>query len=156
MANAIQGSIRKASAFCFVTKITVLGKRKDKRKREWKSRKCNVVNGFFNLSREWSKDEILIEFPTKIYATPMPDAKNKYAFMEGPVVLAGITDNDPTLKGDIGKAESILVREYEHDYKIFPWKQSHYRTINQSANIQFIPLYEVADEHYTIYFPIQK
>jgi len=71
-------------------------------------------------------------------------------------VLAGLTENDPILKGDVSHAESVLAREYEHEYKIFPWKQSHYRTINQNSNIQFVPLYEVADEHYTIYFPVQK
>jgi len=116
----------------------------------------NVLNGYLTINREWNNDEILVEFPTKVYAVPLPDSKNQYAFMEGPIVLAGISDNDPCLKGDATNAESILTREYEHEYKIFPWKQSHYRTINQSANIRFVPLYEIADERYTIYFPIVK
>jgi len=48
----------------------------------------NVINGFFALNREWSNDEILIEFPTKVYVVPMPDSKNKYAFMEGPICIS--------------------------------------------------------------------
>jgi len=116
----------------------------------------NVVNGFCSITREWNNDNIFIEFPTKVTAVQLPDSKNKYAFMEGPVVLAGISDNDPCLKGDVNNPETILVREYEHEYKIFPWKQSHYRTINQQVNINFVPLYEIADEKYTIYFPVQK
>ena len=116
----------------------------------------NVINGFFTINREWNNDELFIEFPTKVYTEPLPFSKDKFAFMEGPIVLAGIADNDNILKGDVNKPESILTREYEHEYKVFPWKQSHYRTINQETNIEFIPLYEIADERYSIYFPIQK
>jgi DUF1680 family protein len=115
-----------------------------------------IVNGLFSISREWNNDEVLVEFPTQVYSVSLPDAKNKYAFMEGPIVLAGIVDNDVCLKGEASHPESILLREYEHEYKTFPWKQSHYWTINQTKNIRFVPLYEIVDEHYTLYFPIQK
>jgi uncharacterized protein len=116
----------------------------------------NVLNGYYSINREWKNDEIFVEFPTKVYSIPLTDSKNKYAFMEGPIVLAGITDNDSYLKGDVNNAESILFREYGHEYKMFPWKQSHYWTNNQGINIRFIPLYEIVDERYTIYFPVQK
>ncbi len=116
----------------------------------------NVINGFFPVNHEWNNDEILVEFPAKVYCVPLPYSKNIYAFMEGPVVLAGIADNDVSLKGDVNYPESILTREYEHEYKIFPWKQSHYRTINQQTNIRFVPLYEIVNERYTIYFPLQN
>jgi len=115
----------------------------------------SVSNGFFVIHREWNNDELLVEFPTEVNAVPMPDSKNKYAFMEGPIVLAGLTAND-NLEGDIMKPASILAREYEHEYKVFPWKQSHYRSINQTDNIQFVPLYEIEDERYTIYFSVRK
>ena len=46
--------------------------------------------------------------------------------------------------------------EYEHEYQLVNWKQSHYRTIGQKVNIKFMPLVEAADERYTIYFPVQK
>ena len=116
----------------------------------------SVLNGLFTINRQWNNDEIFVEFPTKVTAVPLPDSMNKYAFMEGPIVLAGITDNDPCLKGDVNNPESMLTREYEHEYKVFPWKQSKYHTVNQQVNIRFVPLYEIADEKYTIYFPIQK
>ena len=116
----------------------------------------SVINGFFTVNREWNNDEVYIEFPTKLTAVQLPGSKNKYAFMEGPVVLAGITDRETLLKGDVNSPETILSREYEHEYKIFPWKQSHYVTVNQPSNIRFVPLYEIADEKYTIYFPVQK
>ncbi len=116
----------------------------------------NVLTGTYTINRSWHNDEIIVEFPTEVYAEPLPDSKNKMAFMEGPVVLAGICDKEITLKGDSKKPETILMPEYEHEYKIVSWKQSHYRTINQAMNIEFMPLYEIADERYTIYFPFQK
>lgn len=58
--------------------------------------------------------------------------------------------------GDIRKPESILQREYGQEYKVVRWKQSHYRTTHQPANIRFVPLYEVADERYTLYFPVRR
>lgn len=114
----------------------------------------SVVHGVCSLNRVWNNDEILVEFPTKLTAVELPNTKNRFAFMEGPIVLAGLTSNDKNLKGDIKKPEQILTREYEHEYKIFPWKQSHY--LSEDKNIRFIPLYEIADERYTIYFQVQK
>lgn len=116
----------------------------------------NVLNGTYTIYRSWNNDEIIVELPTEVYAEPMPNSKDKVAFMEGPVVLAGICDKEMVLKGDIKKTETILIPEFEHQYKIVNWKQSQFRTINQERNIKFIPLYEIADERYTIYFPIQK
>jgi hypothetical protein len=72
------------------------------------------------------------------------------------VVLAGICDKDILLKGDVKNPESILSHEYEQQYRVVRWKQSHYRTVNQDMNIKFVPLYEIADEPYTIYFPVHK
>ena len=34
--------------------------------------------------------------------------------------------------------------------------QSHYRTTGQSRNIRLVPLYEIDDEGYEIYFPLRK
>lgn len=116
----------------------------------------NSLNGILTLSRSWNKDEITIEFPTEVYTEALPDSKNKFALMEGPIVLAGICDKEISLKGDSKKTESILLREFEQEYKLVRWKQSHYHTINQENSIKFIPLYEVVDERYTIYFPIVK
>lgn len=108
------------------------------------------------IKRTWNNDEITVEFPTELSLELLPDTKNRYAFMEGPVVLAGICDTDVPLHGDVKNATSILSREYEQQYRVARWKQSHYNTINQEHNIKFVPLYEIADERYTIYFPIVK
>jgi len=115
-----------------------------------------ILNGYHSINRVWNDDEITVEFPTEVYAEPLADSKNLVAFMEGPVVLAGICNNDLPLKGDISNPSTILAPEYEHQYKLVNWKQSHYKTVNQDVNIRFIPLYEIIDEQYTIYFPVKK
>ena len=112
-----------------------------------------IEKGYININREWSKDEVLIYFPCKLEMCHLPDT---FAFMEGPIVLAGDCDGEGELFGDVDKPDEILVPQYEHTYQIFPWKQGVYKTINQPQNINFMPLYDVTDEKYTVYFNMAK
>lgn len=116
----------------------------------------SAVHGTQSIKRTWNNDEISVEFPTELSLELLSDTKNRYAFMEGPIVLAGIVDTDIPLHGDINNPASILYREHEQQYRVARWKQSHYNTIGQAHNIKFVPLYEIGDERYNIYFPIEK
>ena len=71
--------------------------------------------------------------------------------MEGPIVLAGISDNDYGLKAPAG-IPSVLRQAKEHTYTNFPWQQSTYRTIFQERETTFVPLYEITNEKYTLYW----
>jgi starvation-inducible outer membrane lipoprotein len=71
-------------------------------------------------------------------------------------MLAELCDKKITLRGDTKKPETILMPEYEHKYRVVSRKQSHYRTMNQDVSITFLPLYEIADDRYTVYVPVQK
>jgi hypothetical protein len=51
------------------------------------------------------------------------------------------------------KPRSILVPDDVREWNV--WKPG-YRTRNQDRGLRFIPLYEVRDEKYAIYFPIKK
>jgi DUF1680 family protein len=115
-----------------------------------------VNKGYINITREWLKDEILIYFPCRLEICPLPDLPDTFAFMEGPVVLAGICDEDRKLYGDADKLNELLVPQYEHTYGSFPWKQGFYKTKEQPGNINFMPLYEITDENYTVYFHCGK
>ena len=74
------------------------------------------------------------------------------AFMDGPIVLAGMTDEEKILYVKDGKPENILrcfnEREWEN------WLTAYF-TEGQPVNIKFKPIYEVTDEKYTVYFPLQ-
>jgi hypothetical protein len=47
----------------------------------------------------------------------------------------------------------LLVPDNEREWTNWiPW----YRTVGQARGLRFIPLYEVRDERYTVYFPMSK
>ena len=71
---------------------------------------------------------------------------------DGPVVLAGLTDTDRGLMGNLEDPESILLPEQSHTYGAFVWTLNVYLTRKQKENFRMIPLYEVTDEAYTVYF----
>ena len=108
--------------------------------------------GFFALRRVWSNDSITIELPKRIAAIPLPDAPAVYAFADGPVVLAGLCDEERMLVGDIEDVESFIVPHEERQWG--NW-MPFYRTQRQAHGLRFKPLYEVTDERYTVYFPVQ-
>jgi len=105
------------------------------------------------LRRTWKRDIVHIKLPKGLSACPLPDAPEMVAFMDGPVVLAGLCDEERSLQGDWDHPEAILVPDNEREWS--EWLPG-YRTRNQPQNLRFIPLYEVRDEHFAIYFPIQE
>lgn len=110
----------------------------------------SIKSGYLNIKKLWKDDVVTVYFPTKLTTTSLSDMPEKVAIQEGPIVLAGLTDNDYGLKYD--DLSKLLRPAKEHTYSAFPWQQSTYRTVNQSKETTFIPLYEVTDEQYTLYF----
>lgn len=111
-----------------------------------------VHNRYIDIEREWSDDIISVYFPAKLTTSSLPDMPNMTAFMEGPIVLAGICDKDCGVTMDIDNPESALTYVTEHTYETFPWQQSTYRLTDSTENVTFVPLYDISDEQYTIYF----
>lgn len=111
-----------------------------------------ISGGYLNITKLWSDDEIRIFFPSAPVMESLPDMPELAAFVDGPIVLAGLTDCDCGLSGDFENPEEILAPRTEHTYGTFPWKQNCYITRNQPKNILFKPLYEITDETYTVYF----
>ena len=110
-----------------------------------------IVGGYISITKDWSDDTVNIFFPDKIVMEPLPDMPEAAAAVDGPIVLAGITDTD-TLEGDFSAPETIFMPQQEHTYSTFPWQQTSFRTRRQPKNILFRPLYEIKDEAYTLYF----
>ena len=54
----------------------------------------------------------------------LPDMPELAAAVEGPIVLAGLTDKDCGLTGDFGDPEKIFTPRCEHTYSAFTWKQN--------------------------------
>jgi len=129
----------------------------------WLSGKATIlVNGrheevtsgpssYQKISRTWDHDKVRIILPKQISICPLPDKPDMVAFMDGPIVLAGLCDEERAIY--IGKEDpqSILIPNDVRDWSA--WKPG-YRARNQDRGLRFIPLYEVRDEKYSIYFPI--
>jgi DUF1680 family protein len=108
---------------------------------------------FVGLPRTWTTNKIHLELPSALTAVPLPDRPDTVAFMDGPVVLAGLVDERRTLSGDIDDPTGMLepVGEFEFGAWQRPWM-----TTGQPADFRLIPLHEVTDETYTVYFPVRR
>lgn len=109
-------------------------------------------SSFASLRRMWGQDTVCVELPKRLAACPLPDRPDTAAFMDGPVVLAGLCDEERTLYGDREAPETILAPDNEREWDYW---LAGYRAIHQERGLRFIPLYEVRDERYTVYFPIR-
>jgi uncharacterized protein len=109
-------------------------------------------SSYVSLKRTWSKDTIRLVLPKKLTLEPLPDRPDTVAFMDGPVVLAGLTDMERTLVGDKSKPESILAPDNEREWATW---LAGYKTVGQDVNVRFVPISEITDEMYTVYFPVR-
>lgn len=77
----------------------------------------------------------------------MSDVPEKVAFLEGSIGLAGLSDNNYGLTKN-----NTFQKLCKHTYSTFPWQQSTYITRNQEKETIFMPLYDITDKTYTIYW----
>jgi DUF1680 family protein len=107
--------------------------------------------GYESLRRTWSNETVFVELPVGLRAVPLPDEPRTVAFMDGPVVLAGLCDCERGLTGDPVRPEDILRPNADGDG--YPWGSAH-RAVGQLQGMRFVPLHTVVDEPFSIYFPI--
>ena len=113
--------------------------------------KMHTVEGkacFYEIERTWQNDSIRLELPKSIWTSPIPDEPGTVAFLDGPVVLAGLCNEERTLLGD---PKTLLVPDNEREWT--SWR-SGYRACGQQRGLRFIPLYDIVDETYNVYFPV--
>ena len=84
---------------------------------------------------------------------PLPDRPDTVAFLDGPIVLAGLVPEERMLYGDIADPSTMLIPDDEREWQT--WKNG-WRTVNQPVGWKFKPLYEIGNEVYTLYFPVKK
>ena len=109
-------------------------------------------NGFLILERNWKEEEITVIIPKKITFYPLADDPNSGAFLDEPVALAALTREERTLYYHKTPEEILIPRDerwwcsWRHEWK----------TQGQPVNLKFLPLYEIGDEVYTTYFPVEQ
>lgn len=125
---------------------------------------AGIPSSYAQIQRVWHNDTVQITLPQSLTTSPLPDLKDTVAFMEGPVVLAAVLGDGPGKAGGETLTEktlycreegptSVLIPDNEREFT--RWRIG-YRTQGQVENIRFIPLYEIRDESYAVYFPIQE
>ena len=113
----------------------------------------SAPSSFLTLKRVWKSDRVSLLLPKGLTLCPMPDAPEMAAFLDGPVVLAGLSPEEIALHANGQPREAILVPDNEREWG--RWTPG-YRTQGQERNFRFVPLYEVVDEPYTVYFPVRR
>ncbi len=106
---------------------------------------------FATVRRTWSHSRLHLELPMEVRAIPIPDQPGTVAFVEGPVVLAGLVSERRTLRGNASDPSSLL--EPSGELELGVW-QTRYTTRGQDADFDLVPLHEIRDEAYTVYFPV--
>ncbi|WP_235550471.1 beta-L-arabinofuranosidase domain-containing protein [Paenibacillus sp. Soil750] len=110
---------------------------------------------FIEIRKSWSNGDIVqIEFPKSLTTETLPGAEDMVAFIDGPIVLAGLIEREHRLVGNPSLPETMLVADRERNHSW--WNVGYYRTKGQDKGIRFIPLYEIKDETYTVYFPVDQ
>lgn len=108
--------------------------------------------GFANIDGQWKNDKIIIILPKGLMCWLLPDKEDTVAFLDGPVLLAGLVPEERLLYGDIDNPDTMLTPENERQW--CSW-QNTYRTTNQPVGFLFKPLYEIGNEIYTVYFQVK-
>ena len=110
---------------------------------------------FVPLERTWEDGDVVrIVLPKTVKAEPLPDREDTVAFLDGPVVLAGICEEERMLHvPDVRHPETVLTHDNEREWG--SWK-STFRTLGQERSIRFVPLHEVGYDRYSVYFPIKE
>jgi hypothetical protein len=105
------------------------------------------------VQRTWGRDSIQVVLPKRLSTFPIPDEPGTVAFMDGPVVLAGLCAEAELLIGDVDDVHTLLTPDNEREWS--RWLAG-YRTYTQARTIRFRPLYDVRDQRYTVYFPVRR
>jgi DUF1680 family protein len=134
-------------------------------------------SSYLELRRTWNQDSVRIRLPKALCAVALPDDPGMFAFMDGPVVLAALNPGRTpsvsrrrpdgsliprprnysvdgiTLYGNPRQPETFIIPDDEREWHY--WR-GDYRTAGQPRDVRLIPLYEVRDEVYTVYFPVRS
>lgn len=108
-------------------------------------------DGFLTFDHRGGVTSVEVAFTKVLQAIPIPDEPTTVAFADGPVVLAGLVDHEARLDGNPAHPERLLTPDNERQWS--QWLPG-YRTVGQARSIRFRPLYEIADEQFSVYFPV--
>jgi len=110
-------------------------------------------DGYHRVNRRWDKDTVRVELPKGLRTSALPDEPGTVAFLDGPIVLAGLCEEARALVGNPEQPDAILAPDNEREWEL--WRPGH-RAVGQERSLRFVPLHEVTGEAYTVYFPVSS
>jgi DUF1680 family protein len=111
------------------------------------------------IRRTWHDGDIVkLTMPMSLRTQPMPDDSALKAVMYGPVVLAGVMDPKTPIAEDLNTGYLNLNPNEDPTKWLTPvaGKPLQFRTVGQKANLPFIPLYDVIDDRFGVYWDLVK
>jgi hypothetical protein len=96
---------------------------------------------------------VLEEFPASRQVLKHAQKTNYENLEDVPTNLGMEMVSERTLYADTKDPSDILIPDNEREWHI--WRLG-YRTTGQPENLRLIPLHEICDERYQVYFPIQE
>ena len=104
---------------------------------------------YLTLDREWKEgDRVEVSLPMSLHTHPMPDDPEKMAIMYGPLVLAGLTEQDRYFLADAKELPAWI--------KPVEGRSLTFRTTGQPLDLTLIPLNRVVHERYGVYWVVTK
>jgi DUF1680 family protein len=123
---------------------------------------------YLTLNRAWKTgDKIELSLPMGLHIDPMPDDETIQALMYGPLVLAGRFDavTKDMLYGEYGpkdNAQSKVPDIVADPEKPTAWVEPDpkqaltFHGVGQSQPVTMVPLYQVIQERYAVYWKVNK
>ncbi len=118
-----------------------------------KRQATKVEGGYATLEANWKDEEVTLILPKALTCSHLPDDPNMVAFMDGPVVLAGLVDCERVLAGNVNDPTTML-KPYD-ERRWTSWNETYY-TKGQDNGFYFKPIYDIGYEKYTVYFPVKE
>jgi DUF1680 family protein len=125
------------------------------------------ASSYLMLDREWHDgDKIEVAMPMSLHVAPIPGDSTLRAAMFGPLVLAGKLGTQDLTKGDIygplgpDEKKPIAVPAIAASGNSLDWVEPvkgqtlAFRTAGQAATVELMPLYQLFDERYTVYWKV--
>lgn len=144
-----------------------------------KIKTTSISKGYIKISRVWENgDEIAIQLPMRTTVEQLPDGKDYYAFMHGPILLAAKTDttkmkglfaegghlaqvaSDEKFPIDDMPAIESLPKKLVQKVKLLPGKSLTFSVKNLSGNkynnLKLIPFFRLHESRYIMYWKVKN
>lgn len=106
------------------------------------------VGGYLVLQVGAARADIRLRFPKALRRESLPVSSGRFALLDGPVVLAALTEQEAVLAGEI---RTLPLQEHQY-VGGREWQTGHCLLPLADRSLRLMPLHEVTDERYTVYF----